>query len=192
VKKNRRPDGDWSVLIIAFIICALALGALMIRKYEERRQKPVVPPPSQRQGTMLVTLFFAAHDGVSLVREGREVDACAEPGECIHEVVTELINGPMGNLTPALPPATTLHSVTIEGDKAFIDLGDEIINGLPGGSNSEMLAVYSIVNTVAVNFPMIRLVKLTINGKEAETLKGHLDLREPLGPDFSLERTQNP
>jgi spore germination protein GerM len=188
VKKYRRPAGDWSVLIIAFIICAIVLGALMIEKYEERHRKPVAPPPSQQEGTMLVALFFASPDGVALVREGREVDACGEPKECVEEVVGELINGPMGNLTPTLPSATTLRGVSIEGDKALIDLGDEIVNGLPGGSNSEMLAVYSIVNTVAVNFPRIRLVKLKINGKEAETLKGHLDLRDPLGPDYDLEK----
>lgn len=51
-----------------------------------------------------------------------------------------------------------------------------------------MMAVYSIVNTIAVNFPRIKLVKLTINGKDAETLNGHIDLRKPLAPDFALER----
>jgi hypothetical protein len=187
VKKNRRTDGDWSVLIIAFIICAIVLGALMIMKYEERHRKPVAPSQVQQQGTMLVALFFASPDGVALVREGREIDACGELNKCVEEVVGELINGPMGNLTPALPSATTLHGVSIQGDNAIIDLGGEIVNGLPGGSNSEMLAVYSIVNTVAVNFPKIRLVKLTINGMETDTLKGHLDLREPLEPDYTLE-----
>jgi spore germination protein GerM len=188
VKKNSRPAGDWAVLITAFIICAIVLGALMFEKYEERRKKPVAPPPSQQHGTMLVALFFASPDGVALVREGREIDACSEPEECIEEVVGELINGPMGNLTPSLPSTTILRSVRIEGDKALIDFGDELVNGLPGGSDSEMLAVYSIVNTVAINFPRIRIVKLMINGKEAETLKGHLDLSEPLEPDYTLER----
>lgn len=188
MNNNRRPAGDWSVLIIAFIICAIVLGTLMIQKYEDRHHKPITPPPAEQQGAMLVTLFFASTDGVALVREGREVDACSEPKECVEEVVGELINGPMGNLAPTLPSTTTLRSVSIEGDKALVDLGDEIVNGLPGGSSSEMLAVYSIVNTVAVNFPRIRLVKLMINGKEAETLKGHIDLSEPLGPDYDLER----
>jgi hypothetical protein len=51
-----------------------------------------------------------------------------------------------------------------------------------------MTAVYSIVNTIAVNFPRIKLVKLMHNGKDLETLEGHLDLREPLAPDFTLEK----
>ncbi|HTY21306.1 MAG TPA: GerMN domain-containing protein [Geobacteraceae bacterium] len=188
MKKNRRPPGDRSVLIIAFIICALVLGALMLKKYEARHQKPPVSPPPQQQGAVLVTLFFASPDGGALVREGREIDACGEPSECIEDVLDELINGPLGNLTPTLPSTTTVRDVRIEGEKLLIDLGDEIVKGLPGGSNSEMLAVYSIVDTVAINFPRIKLVRFTINGKTVETLNGHLDLSEPLQPDFSLEK----
>jgi spore germination protein GerM len=188
VKKIRRPLRDRSALIIAFLICAMVLGALMLKKYEMRSKKPVVPPQEQKQGTLLVTLFFASQDGDALVREGREIDTCEDPAKCIEAVLGELINGPLGNLSPTLPPATTIHSVRIEGDRAIIDMSDEIVNGLPGGSNSEMTAVYSIIDTIAVNFPRIKLVKLLINGKAVETLKGHLDLREPLGPDFSLEQ----
>jgi hypothetical protein len=33
-------------------------------------------------------------------------------------------------------------------------------------------------------------VKLLLNGKGVETLKGHIDLREPLVPDFTLEKKQ--
>jgi hypothetical protein len=53
-----------------------------------------------------------------------------------------------------------------------------------------MTAVYSIVDSIAVNFPRIKQVKLLFNGKTAETLKGHLDLRGPLTPDFSMEKKQ--
>jgi hypothetical protein len=50
-----------------------------------------------------------------------------------------------------------------------------------------MLAVYSIVNTVCVNYPGISRVKLTVEGNQKSLLK-HLDLSNPLTPDFSLER----
>jgi hypothetical protein len=91
-------------------------------------------------------------------------------------------------LAPTLPAAISIHGVRINGDVALLDLGDELAKGLPGGSNSEMMAVYSIVNTIALNFPLIKMVKLTLNGRDVETLSGHLDLRKPLPPDFALER----
>jgi len=51
-----------------------------------------------------------------------------------------------------------------------------------------MAAVYSVVDSLAVNFPQIRQVRIFVEGKPVDTLKGHLDLREPLEPDFSLEK----
>ena len=188
MKKSKLPRRDLTVLFIAFFICAIVLGALMLKKYETRHRQPPHPAQPPQQGIHLVTLFFASTDGAGLVREGREIDSCVDPAECVAAVVGELINGPIGNLAPTLPTTTSIHSVRINGEVAFLDLGDEVAKVLPGGSYSELTAVYSIVNTVAVNFPRIKLVKLMLNGKDVETLRGHLDLRAPLAPDFTLEK----
>jgi hypothetical protein len=51
-----------------------------------------------------------------------------------------------------------------------------------------MAAVYAVVDSIAANFPQIRRVQLLIDGENVPTLKGHLDLRGPLAPDFSLEK----
>jgi hypothetical protein len=174
------------VLFIAFIICAAVLGALMLKKYEERHRQPAANPP--QEGTSTVTLFFASPDGARLVREGREIDSCADSADCVETVIGELINGPLGDLAPTLPAATSINAVQVNGEVAVIDLDEEMIKGLPGGSNSEMMAIYSIIDSIAVNFPRIKLVKLLFNGKTVETLKGHLDLRMPLAPDYSLEK----
>ena len=188
VKKNNRPLRELTFLFIAFIVCAAVLGTLMLKKYEERHRQPVVAPHPQQGGSLLVTLFFASPDGAELVREGREIGPCEDSAKCVEAVVVELINGPLGDLTPTLPAATSIHAVQVNGDLAQIDLGEEMIQGLPGGSNAEMTAVYSIVDSIAVNFPGIKQVKLLVGGKTVETLKGHLDLRGPLAPDFSLEK----
>jgi sporulation and spore germination protein len=188
VRNDNRPRREMAVFFIAFIVCAAVLGALMLKKYEDRRLQPAAPPQPQQEGVLLVTLFFASPEGDRLVREGREIDACDGPAECVEAVVEELINGPLGDLTPTLPAAATVHDVQVDGDLALVDLGEELAEGLPGGSSAELTAAYSIVNTIAVNFPGIKRVKLLLGGKEVETLKGHLDLREPLAPDFGLEK----
>jgi spore germination protein GerM len=188
VKKNSKPRRELMVLLFAFIVCAAVLGVLLLKKYEARQKPPAAPPHAQQEGTLLVTLFFASPDGSGLVREGREIEACGDPAKCVESVVGELVNGPLGDLAPTLPNNTSVLHVEVNGDLAVIDLGDEIINGLPGGSQAEMTAVYSIVNSIAANFPRIRQVKFLVGGKTVDTLKGHLDLREPLRPDFSLEK----
>ena len=190
MKKNNGPRRELAVLFIAFIICAAVLGALMLKKYEERRHQPIAVSHPQQEGMFLVTLFFASPDGAGLVREGREIGPCSDSPGCMESVVGELINGPMGDLAPTLPAATSIHAVQVNGELAQVDLGEAMIKGLPGGSSAEMTAVYSIVDTIAVNFPKIKQVKFLFNGKTVETLKGHLDLRGPLTPDFSMEKKQ--
>ena len=52
----------------------------------------------------------------------------------------------------------------------------------------ERLSIYSIVNSLILNVSEIQMVKILINGKDALTLAGHIDLRFPLKADMLLIR----
>ncbi len=186
---NNHPQRRSRRLLLGILILAVILGGLFVRKYVGREPLPpkVAVPAVPGEGVRTVLLFFASPDGAGLVREAREIDSCADLTECAEEVIGELINGPLGDLTPTLPETTMYRGVRIVGDSLTLDFGKELQDGLAAGSNAEMAAVYSVVNTLAFNFPQLKRVRFLIEGKSVETLKGHLDLREPLVPDFSLE-----
>jgi spore germination protein GerM len=175
-------------LLIAFLISAVILGTLIYRKYETSGLKPAPPQPKE-EGMLLVTLLFSSPDGAGLVREAREIDACSDPTVCAEEVLEELINGPVGETSPTLPPTATVRSVRVEGDTATVDFGKDFSEGLPAGSNAEMMAVYSVIDSLAFNVPGIRKVKFLREGENFGTL-GQLDLAAPLPPDFTLEKKQ--
>jgi len=63
---------------------------------------------------------------------------------------------------------------------AFVDLSGEITAKHPGGSLDEIFTVYTIVNALTVNLPAITRVQILVDGKEVDTLAGHVDLRHPL------------
>jgi Sporulation and spore germination len=174
-----------TLLIFAFVVFAAVLGTLIYRKYELSRLTPAEPQP-QKTGTLIVALFFASPDGAGLVREAREIDACSDPTACADAVVEELVNGPVGDMSPTLPPSTIVHGVRVEGDTATVDFGKEFADGLPAGSNAQIMAVYSVVDSLAYNFPSVKKVKFLLGGESVKTL-GELDLSAPLPPDFSLE-----
>ncbi len=44
------------------------------------------------------------------------------------------------------------------------------------------------MNTVALNIPEIEEVQLLIQGRKEETLKGHIDISQPLKPDMKVIR----
>ena len=80
-----------------------------------------------------------------------------------------------------------LQRASDRGD-AFVDLSSDVVTGHPGGSLNELLTVYSIVNAVTANLPAARRVQILVDGKEADTIAGHVDLRRPLTRDDSLVR----
>ncbi|WP_298268710.1 GerMN domain-containing protein [Geobacter sp.] len=186
--KRTKPRKRSFLVLLAFLVAATVLGLMIFQKYRSSRELPVTRPEPRPTGTFRVTLFFATPDAEGLAREGREVGACDNVAGCVQEVVGELVNGPVGELQPTLPPSAVVRGVRIEGDTAVIDFGKELVAGLPGGSSAEMAAVYSVVDTVCLNFPQVKGVRFLVEGKEVETLAGHLDLRQPLAPDFSLEK----
>jgi hypothetical protein len=50
-----------------------------------------------------------------------------------------------------------------------------------GGSINEALTVYAIVNALTTNLNDVRSVQILIDGKEVDSLAGHIDLRRPIG-----------
>ena len=56
----------------------------------------------------------------------------------------------------------------------------------PGGTEQELMTVYTIVNAVLTNLPKLQEVQILIGGQEADTLAGHVDLRRPLRKNETL------
>jgi spore germination protein GerM len=185
---KRRTNNAKGILLIAFLIFAVVLGALVFRKYETASRKIEPAPKAAPVGSVVVTLFFSSPGGDGLVREGREVEIEEGLEESIESVVDELIRGPLGSLAPTLPTNLRVLGVQVKGEVAQIDFGRELQDGIPEGSSAEMAAVYSIVDTVNTNFPKIKAVQFLVEGAAVDDLKGHLDLSTPLQPDYSLEK----
>ncbi len=94
------------------------------------------------------------------------------------EILKALIKGPQqAHLEAIWPEDTKINSFFIADDgKAYIDLnpGQSMIEDMD--TLSELLAIYSMVNSLTVNIPEIKMVKILIQGEDALTLAGHIDL----------------
>jgi germination protein M len=95
-------------------------------------------------------------------------------------VEAQIAPAPPG-LVSAIPPGTALRALylTDRGD-AFVDLSREVSAAHPGGSLNEILTVYSIVEALTANLPAVTGVQILVDGREVDTLAGHVDLRRPL------------
>ena len=111
-----------------------------------------------------------------------------DPAVFCRQIIEALISGPMSALVRTIPSATTLRAIFVDDKTAYVDLSREVAASHPGGIVSELMTVYSIVDTLVLNVDAVDKVKILIAGQDAETLSGHIDIRFPLNADILLIR----
>jgi hypothetical protein len=139
------------------------------------------PAAAGAERRITATLYFISEDGMSLVGVQREVPYEEPVAAQAQRIVEAQLGEPPDPLARALPEGTTVQGlyVTDRGD-AFVDLSDDARVRHRGGALDELFTVYAIVNAVTVNLPAIARVQILVNGREVDTLAGHVDLRHPL------------
>jgi spore germination protein GerM len=144
------------------------------------------PAPESTGRKIKARLFYIAETGTVLTGVERDVPFGDTPIEQAKAIVNAQLEAPTEPLVSAVPTGTTLRSlfVTSQGE-AYVDLSTELSQAHPGGSLNEMLTIYTLVNALTVNMPAVSAVQVLIDGKEVETLAGHVDLRRPLEQNMS-------
>lgn len=135
-----------------------------------------------------VKLFFASEDGLHLVAVDREVPlAEGAVGQARAIVEAQLAQSAPAPLASTIPAGTALRGLYLsDQNEMFVDLDGTIRGKHPGGSMNEILTVYTIVNAITANLPNVQHVQLLVDGREVDTLAGHVDLRRPLRKNEDL------
>ena len=131
-----------------------------------------------------VTLFFEGPE-MLLVPETRSVPLPENPAGALSIVVRELLKGSANAGVPHIFPRDTIVRATflLPDGTAFVDLGGPTLTqGWATGSHEELMAVFSVVQTVVTDFPTAKRVRILVNGEPAETLAGHVNLEHALLP----------
>ncbi|MDP9361859.1 MAG: GerMN domain-containing protein [Acidobacteriota bacterium] len=129
-----------------------------------------------------VTLFFEGPE-MLLVRETRNVALPENPGGALSVVARELLKGSANAGVPHIFPIDTVvrAAFLLPDGTAFVDLGGQTLTqGWSTGSHEELMAVYSVVQTITTNFPEAKRVRILVNDEPAETLAGHVNLGRSL------------
>ncbi len=177
-----------SVVIAAIVVFAAAAAWILfigLPLWYSARRPPAAavadtPPTATAVRKITATLYFISNDGMALVGVQREIPFAPTVVEQARAIIeAQLTAAPP--LVSAIPAATTLRDVffTERGD-AFVDLSGEVVTRHPGGSLDEVFTVYALVNALTVNLPAVTRVQILVDGKELDTLAGHVDLRHPL------------
>ena len=77
----------------------------------------------------------------------------------------------------ALPAGSEIRDVyLVEPGLAVVDLNSVFADNHPSGVLVEELTMASIIQTLATTVPGLTQIKILVEGKERDTLAGHLDL----------------
>jgi len=150
------------------------------------------PAVAAAEGRRLpVDLYFPGGDG-RLHPERRDLVAPEDPVEQARAVLAALLAGPEDvALLPVFPDGyrdVEVAAVLLGPDGVLlVDLHAPGHAAPPAsGSRQELVTVYSLVNSLALNVPAARRVALLWNGTQPQSFAGHLDTSHPLAPDPGL------
>lgn len=192
---NRRLLGHGSLMVPAVLILILVLTGVLflLRQKPSVREKEIVeeiympgyPLYKEDVERVPVELLFPGRD-LALKAEDREIYRSAEPVNRLRQVLVLLIKGPRSeDLFPVFPVGTRLRELYLHDGCACIDLklAPEIKPNM--GMLMEYLTVRSVQASLMKNFPEVETVKIVLNGQEADTLFGHVDIRGSISTLFA-------
>lgn len=178
----------WGITLVTIVI-GLAITLVLISNTKKTKivdAPPILPdlanPSDQLPALQHVNLFLLESDGLKLTPINVELRLYSELTERLKQIVSALIKEIPTNYRNPIPRGTLLNEVYIDTQKtAYLDFSHHLTDGHIGGTTAEFLTVTAILKTVFDAFPdNIIHVQILIDGKETETLAGHINLSQPL------------
>ncbi len=125
-----------------------------------------------------VTVYFPDANAEKLIAAKRQIP---DNDSKYTETVNALIAGPASKAEgiSVMPKGAKVLHVTVNNNTATVDFNKEFQTNFTGGSTGEIMLIGSIVDTLT-EFPEIKAVQFTLEGRPLDILGGHLDLTEPI------------
>lgn len=143
--------------------------------------------PGARGDEPLAVTVYVPSDGMLAAASAaikRQPDTQSQAREAVAAVLAD----------PRAPQAAVLKDIKLRefyldsAGTAYIDLSPVQQSDIRASAWEEMTAVYALVNTLMQNFEEIKQVRFLLDGREAQTLAGHIDLSRTYTKRMDLVR----
>ena len=181
---DRRINGSrsriWLLVAIFAVVAAAGVFVWLRLNAPNPQQNQAVQSPSllaqpvRADEPLVITLYYPADGAISTGTASvkRRPDPQAQAREALGAVFAD-----QRVLQAAVFRDLKIRELFLDASgTAYVDLSLVQQNGIKASAWEELLAIYSIVNTLAQNFEEIKQVRFLLEGKEAQTLAGHMDL----------------
>ncbi len=176
------------MLAIIVVVAVVFLSLFFITLFDS-----IYPPASgkgsseKKKEKAEFTLFFSDANERYLLPEKRFLPREQTTESQAAAIVNALIKGSTAGSISTFPAKAELLDIKKEGkDTLIVNFGESLVRNHPGGGAAEMATVYSLTNTLTTNLPEIKNVKILIEGKSRESLKGHVGIDRPFHSNKEL------
>lgn len=175
-------------ILTLVLVVGILLGYL-IGWFFQYSENEVTPIPEFIEEPLMereVTLYFAEPQGRYLLRMTDGISGCEDDRDCVRALLEGLIAGPQGEAVRLVPATTRVEGVELENDLVRINFSRHIVDHHPGGSLTELLTVYSLINSLSESFPYLRQMQILVEGEVRQTLKGHVRIDHPVYANYAF------
>lgn len=176
-----------NVLTFLALLVVLALGVFWYALRQGMSLPSIISPVASvtKRGSTLApnqVLLYYTRDGRSLTANVADINASnLTPNEKASRILEALLAGRQtAFLQNPVPPDTKLLSAFVNDKVVVANLSKEFLTGLGAGHDAEVLAVFSVVNSLLLNMEGVDGVQILIEGEKLPTLRGTVDIESPL------------
>lgn len=174
----------FQITIVLVLLAILASGLIIVRITHQEEVKtlrasetpPVAPAMAGKQER--IQMLIAYDEDQALRWRPADVflpqDRSLRAREVLRAVLAQYLQNPSPH---PLNPAADIREVYFIGtDTLIVNTSAQFADGHPSGILLEEMTLASLIETLVANVPGINKVKFLVEGKERETLAGHVDL----------------
>jgi len=164
----------WAVLAIVAVLAAGAGAYVWYRASGAAGPSGTAVRIPVRFDEPLVVTFDLPGSG-ALVPQTASVKRQPDTQGQAREALTALLADPHAAQSPVLAGLRLRAFYLDANGTAFVDLVPLSPTGVKASAGEELLGLYAIVDTLTGNFEEIKRVRFLLEGREAQTLAGHID-----------------
>jgi len=178
---DRRIPGDRLLTVVAVVLAAgLCVGGFFFW-WRMRAVAPAINATQQPSAAgqllnepLVITLSVPV-DGL-LVAVPAPVTRQPDTQSLAREALAALFADPSGSQAPVLKDLRLRGFYLDAVGTGYIDLAPVEQREVRASVSEELIALYAMVNTLSQNFEEIKQVRFLVDGREVQTLAGHIDL----------------
>jgi len=183
---SRQLQLSWLWLNIFYIAVTLLVCILITATYQSNLRKRLIAEGIgtggvvSTEGYVPIKVFYPSSGG--LVPEERLVPPSEVQTRVVESAVLEYLKGPSGDAVSYVPEGTQLLGLYRGSDDIiYMDLSHEFRSNFQGDAYGEFLLLRGLYESVMSNAEDVTGLKVLIEGKDVDTIGGHISLKGTLG-----------